>query len=111
MIKADIVKQLSEQMSMKERDALFVVDTILESMKAVIADGGRLEVRDFGVFQVKQRKPRMGRNPRNKVSYPIPPHKVVTYKPGKDMKDLPVAYTGNGSEFDDEEGILVEEDH
>ncbi len=99
-------------MLMKERDALFVVDTILDSMKDVIVEGNRLEIRDFGVFQIKERKPRIGRNPRNKVAYPIPPHNVVTFKPGKDLKELPVAYTGRvcSEEEQDDLEALVEED-
>lgn len=89
MVKADIVRRMCDTLAMKDRDALFIVDTILDSVKEIIEDNGRLEIRDFGVFQVKQRKPRIGRNPRNKVAYPIPPHSVVTFKAGKDLKDLP----------------------
>ncbi len=88
MVKADIVKKIASAMYMKDKDALFVVDTIIDSMKEVIVENERLEIRDFGVFQVKERKPRMGRNPKNKKSYPIPPHKVVTFKCGKDLKKL-----------------------
>ncbi|MCC5875069.1 MAG: integration host factor subunit beta [Candidatus Sumerlaeia bacterium] len=90
MVKADIVKRVMESLEMKDKDALFVVDSIMESLKEVIERDERLEIRDFGVFQVKERKPRIGRNPKNKVSYPIPPHRVVTFKPGKDLRDLPL---------------------
>jgi len=86
MIKVDIAKLVAKQLNLKDREALAVVDRILESMKNVIASHGRLEIRDFGVFQVKARKPRVGRNPKNKVEYPIPPRKVVTFKPGKELK-------------------------
>lgn len=89
MVKADIVRRMCDTLDMKDRDALFVVDSIVDSLKEVVEEQGRLEIRDFGVFQIKERKPRMGRNPRNKVSYPIPPHKVVTFRAGKDLKDLP----------------------
>lgn len=88
MVKADIVKRLAETLSMKDKDALFVVDAIVDSMKELIVRDQRLEIRDFGVFQVKERKPRIGRNPKNKVAYPIPPHKVVTFKAGKDLRGL-----------------------
>ena len=86
MIKADIVRRLVTHFHLKDKDALKVVDQILECMKEVIATNGRLEIRDFGVFQIKERKPRVGRNPKNRVEYPIPPRKVVTFKPGKEMK-------------------------
>src|SRR3989337_3530279 len=82
MIKIDIVKRVAE--------ALTVIDTIIESIKETIKEHGRMEVRNFGVFQVKQRKPRTGRNPRNKKEYPILPRKVVTFKLGKELKDFSV---------------------
>ncbi len=88
MIKADIVKQVAKRLGLKERDALQIVDTIVESVKDVILQHKRLEIRDFGVFQIKQRKGRIGRNPKNKVEYPIPPHQVVTFKSGKEIKDV-----------------------
>lgn len=87
MIKIDIVKCIAEQLKLKDKDALQIVDAIIDSMKEVICEHGRLEVRDFGVFQVKSRKERIGRNPRNKDEYPIPPRKVVTFKLGKELKE------------------------
>lgn len=88
MIKADIVKSVGEALNMKDKEALAVVDSIVESMKEVIVRDKRLEVRDFGVFQIKERKERIGRNPKNKREYPIPPRKVVTFKSGKEIKNL-----------------------
>ncbi|MCX7049838.1 MAG: integration host factor subunit beta [Candidatus Sumerlaeota bacterium] len=86
MIKADIVKAVATELKMNDRDALGIVDHIIEALKLVIKENERLEIRDFGVFQIKQRKARIGRNPRNKKEYPISPHKVVTFKPGKNVK-------------------------
>ena len=94
MIKADIVRQLAKRMNLKDKDALAVVDRILDSMKEVIAAHGRLEVRDFGVFQIKVRKPRIGRNPKDKKEYPIPPRSVITFKPGKELKAHSVVAEG-----------------
>lgn len=88
MIKSDIVKQVARELGVREHDALQIVDTIIESIKDVIIRDGRLEVRDFGVFQIKERKGRIGRNPKNKKEYPIPPHRVVTFKSGKEIKDV-----------------------
>lgn len=88
MIKADIVKQVAKELAVREHDALQIVDTIVDSLKEVIIKNGRLEIRDFGVFQIKERKGRIGRNPKNKVEYPIPPHRVVTFKSGKEIKDV-----------------------
>jgi nucleoid DNA-binding protein len=91
MIKIDIVKQVAASLKLKDREALAVVDCIIDSIKQSIKENGRMEIRNFGVFQVKQRKPRTGRNPRNKKEYPIKPRKVVTFKLGKELKDFALA--------------------
>lgn len=86
MIKADIIKQVARELEMNDKEALAVVDGILESLKDTICEHRRLEIRDFGVFQVKTRKERIGRNPRDKMEYPIPARQVVTFKIGKELK-------------------------
>lgn len=86
MIKAEIVKRLADHLKMKDKDALKVIDSIIDSMKDVVAQQGRLEIRDFGVFQTKQRKARIGRNPKDKKEYPIPSRRVVTFKMGRELK-------------------------
>jgi nucleoid DNA-binding protein len=86
MIKAEIVKRVAEHLKMKDKEALVVIDAIIESMKKVVAEQGRLEIRDFGVFQTKKRKERVGRNPKDKKEYPIPSRRVVTFKMGRELK-------------------------
>jgi integration host factor subunit beta len=86
MIKADIVRRIGERLNLKDKEALAIVDATLEAMKKIVADSGRLEIRDFGVFQTKQRKERLGRNPKDKREYPIPSRRVVTFKMGKELK-------------------------
>jgi len=91
MIKADIVKRVAEELAsennpIKDKEALEVVDCLIDCIKDTVIEHGRLEIRDFGVFQVKKRKERTGRNPKNKKPYPIPAHHVVTFKPGKHIK-------------------------
>jgi len=88
MIKADIVRSIAKDLQIKDKEALVVVDGIIDSLKDVICDKRRLEIRDFGVFQVKKRKERIGRNPRDKKEYPIPARRVVTFRIGKELKDL-----------------------
>ncbi len=101
MIKIDIVKRIAEQLKLKDKDALRIVDCIIDAMKDVICEYGRLEVRDFGVFQVKERKERVGRNPRNKAEYPIPPRRVVTFKLGKELKDHSLVGGEDGQEAEE----------
>jgi nucleoid DNA-binding protein len=86
MIKADIIKKVAQELEMNDKESLAVVDGILDSLKDVICEHRRLEIRDFGVFQIKTRKERIGRNPRDKMEYPIPARQVVTFKIGKELK-------------------------
>jgi len=86
MIKAEIVKRLADRLKMRDKEALVIIDAILDSVKKVVAEQGRLEIRDFGVFQTKTRKERIGRNPKDKKEYPIPSRRVVTFKMGREMK-------------------------
>jgi len=88
MIKIDIVKTVAERLSLKDKDALIVVDQTIECMKELIVRHRRLEIRNFGVFRVKTRKARIGRNPKNKIAYPINEHQAVTFKGGKGVKEI-----------------------
>jgi nucleoid DNA-binding protein len=90
MIKNDIAKKIAEKLKIQERDAVRIVDEICDSIRTIVAEKERLEIRDFGVFHAKTRKPRIGRNPKNKVEYPIPPRRVVTFKMGKEFKKSPL---------------------
>ena len=94
MIKIDIVKRVAQHLKIKDSEALLVVDAIIDSIKETICEDDRLEIRDFGVFQTKMRKPRIGRNPRNRKEYPIPPRRVVTFKLGKELKDFSLQQSG-----------------
>lgn len=102
MIKADIVKKVAQEFSLKDKEALAIVDQTLEAMKKIVADQGRLEIRDFGVFQTKRRKERIGRNPKDKKEYPIPSRQVVTFKMGKELKLSGAGHVdGSGAESGD----------
>ncbi len=106
MIKADIVKRVASELSnesnaLKDKEALEIVDRIIDALKKIIVDHQRLEIRDFGVFQVKERKARVGRNPKNRVEYPIPSHRVVTFKPGKEIKNLQIETPEDHEDDDD----------
>lgn len=105
MIKVEIVKRVAEHLNMKDKEALVIVDSIIEGMKKIVSEEGRLEIRDFGVFQTKKRKERIGRNPKDKKEYPIPARRVVTFKMGRELKisgeqkpAVPPSPSGNGGD-------------
>ncbi|MCM2270332.1 MAG: integration host factor subunit beta [Thermoanaerobaculia bacterium] len=88
MIKADIVNRVAELSDVPRVKAVQAVDTILDSMKSALRDGRRIELRGFGVFQVRDRKRGVGRNPKTGVEVAITPGRTVRFKPGKDLKDI-----------------------
>jgi DNA-binding protein HU-beta len=65
--------------------AEIAIDAILNAMKESLKNGERIELRGFGVFQVKQRKRGIGRNPRTGKEVEIPPGKTIRFKPGKNL--------------------------
>lgn len=88
MIKADIVNEVAKASDVSRVKAAKAVDTIIGAMKQALADGKRIELRGFGVFQVRDRKKGVGRNPKTGVEVAIAPGKTVRFKPGKELKNL-----------------------
>ena len=86
MTKKDIVVRIADETGVKQTDVKRVVQKYLDYVIDSLAKGETVELRNFGVFKVKTRKGRMGRNPRTGESVPIPEKKVVTFKPGLVMK-------------------------
>lgn len=87
MTKKDIVLKIATQTNIKQIDVKRVVQKTLNCIIDSLSEGKKVELRNFGVFKVKQRKGRTGRNPRTGEVVPVPPKKVVVFKPGLIMKD------------------------
>ena len=88
MIKADIVMKVSDVSNVPRMKAVQAVDTIIDAMKDALCAGRRIELRGFGVFQVRDRKKGVGRNPKTGGEVAITPGRTVRFKPGKDLKNL-----------------------
>ena len=88
MIKADLVTSVVEQTGLGRRQAEIAVETIFGMMKDAMMRGERIELRGFGVFELRPRKTGIGRNPRTGEEVRIPPGKAVRFKPGKHLKHL-----------------------
>ena len=86
MTKKDIVMNISEETGLKQVDVKLIVQKTLDHITTAVAAGKTVELRNFGVFKVKVRKPRIGRNPKTGVTVTIPERKVVTFKSGMIMK-------------------------
>ena len=88
MTKNDIVLSIAETTGMSQTDVKKIVQRTLDSIIDVLKDHGRLELRNFGVFEVRNRKARKARNPRTGEEVMVPPCKVVSFKAGKRMEDV-----------------------
>ncbi len=88
MIKTDIINQVAKAADITRVKAVVAVEADLESMKESMRRGERIELRGFGVFQVKPRKKGIGRNPRTGQEVRIPPGKTIRFKPGKNLRNL-----------------------
>ena len=86
MTKKEIVMKIAEETGLKQIDVKVVVQKTLDQITNALAAGKTVELRNFGVFKVKTRKPRIGRNPKTGVTVSIPERKVVTFKSGMIMK-------------------------
>jgi DNA-binding protein HU-beta len=88
MIKVDIVNEVSRIADITKVKAEVAVDAVFDAMRVSMQRGDRIELRGFGVFQVKPRKRGIGRNPRTGKEVRIPPGRTIRFKPGKDLQNI-----------------------
>lgn len=86
MTKKDIILKVSDETNLKQIDVKGVLQRVFDCIIEALARGEKIELRNFGVFKVKQRKSRTGRNPRTGQVVLVPPRKVVVFKSGLEMK-------------------------
>lgn len=86
MTKKEIVLKIAEEADLKQIDVKSVVQKTFDTIIDALARGETVELRNFGVFKVKSRKARIGRNPKTGATVPIPERKTVSFKPGMVMK-------------------------
>jgi len=88
VIKLDIVNAVVNKTGVSRTKAEQAVETVFEAMKRALGKGERIELRRFGVFNVRPRKTGIGRNPRTGAEVSIPPGKAVRFKPGKELQSI-----------------------
>ena len=86
MTKKDIIMKVSDDTGLKQIEVKEVVQRTFDIIIEGLCRGSKVELRNFGIFKVKTRKGRVGRNPRTGDSVRIPDKKVVSFKPGMKMK-------------------------
>jgi len=85
--KKEIVKQISERAELTQLKTKEIVQWTFDAIVETLIRDGRIELRNFGVFEVKRRKPRKARNPRTGERVDVDAKNVVTFKPGKEMEE------------------------
>jgi len=84
--KKDLIDQIAEETDQKRSTVRNVVQCFLDKVIAELSEGNRLEFRDFGVFEIRERAPRMAQNPKTLERVPVPAKRTVKFKCGRMMK-------------------------
>ena len=87
MTKKEIVKDISEHLGLTQLKTKEIVQQTFDAIVETLLRERRIELRNFGVFEVKRRKARKARNPRTGERVDVEPKNVVTFKPGKEMEE------------------------
>jgi nucleoid DNA-binding protein len=87
MTKKDMAKAIADETGVTQVQAVAIVQRIFDGIIDTLLTEGRIELRNFGVFEVKERRPRRARNPRTGDPVQVPAKLVVTFKPGREMEE------------------------
>ena len=85
--KQELVSKVAEKTEMTKKDVGQVVDSVLETIQETLGSGEEIKLTGFGIFSVKNRASRLGRNPRSGEEVQIPASKTPAFKAGKGLKD------------------------
>ena len=88
MTKAELIEDVARAVEMSRKESEIIVETIFESIVRSLRVGDKVEIRGFGSFRTRQRKPRIGRNPKTGVRVDVPAKKIPYFNPSKELKDL-----------------------
>ncbi|GAF69246.1 unnamed protein product [marine sediment metagenome] len=86
MTKREIVRSISEDLGLTQLETKRIVQKVFDTILNILVEEGRVELRNFGVFEIKRRAPRKARNPKTGENVNVPEKRVVTFKPGQNMQ-------------------------
>jgi len=87
MTKSELVAALAEKAGIRKKDAEACLNAFIETVTETLKKGGKVEIRGFGTFLMKERAPRVARNPKTGEKVEVPAKLVPAFKPGKDLKE------------------------
>lgn len=88
MTKAELVEEVAKTTQLTKKHAELIVNTVFESIVTSLKDGDKIELRGFGSFRIRNRGPRIGRNPKTGDRVEVPSKRIPYFKPGKELKEL-----------------------
>jgi integration host factor subunit beta len=88
LTKADLIAEVERITELKRTESETIVETIFESIIEALQKGDKIEIRGFGSFRTRQRRGRIGRNPKTGAKVEVPPKKIPFFKPSKELKDF-----------------------
>src|SRR5579859_541922 len=88
LTKADLIEEVLRITELPRKESETVVETIFESIIESLQKGDKIEIRGFGSFRTRQRRGRVGRNPKTGEKVEVPPKKIPFFKPSKELKDF-----------------------
>lgn len=94
LTKADFAEHLFDELGLNKREAKDIVDLFFEEIKNSLEHGEQVKLSGFGKFELRDKTPRPGRNPKTGVEIPITARRVVTFRSGQKLKARVEAYAG-----------------
>ena len=88
MTKADLVEEVIRTTELPRKESEAIVETIFDSIIQALQTGEKIEIRGFGSFRTRQRRGRVGRNPKTGAKVEVPPKRIPFFKPSKELKDF-----------------------
>jgi integration host factor subunit beta len=88
LTKADLIAEVERITELKRTDSEVIVETIFENIIQALQKGDKIEIRGFGSFRTRDRRGRVGRNPKTGAKVDVPPKKIPFFKPSKELKDF-----------------------
>ena len=88
MNKTELIAQVAEKTGLSKKDTESIINAAADTIAATMAQGDKVQLSGFGIFEVKDRQARVGRNPKTKEAIEIPASRQPVFKPSKALKDI-----------------------
>ena len=88
LTKADLIEEVLNVTELPRKESETIVETIFDSIIAALQKGEKIEIRGFGSFRTRERRGRVGRNPKTGEKVEVPAKKIPYFKPSKELKDF-----------------------